>query len=305
MIFLKSLDFLYLKLYNRDMNSNKTELKNYQKLNNFPFHIEVWCPETSAPLHYHDCVELLLVSGGTALCQLAETILKFSKGDLFVISGDLAHTIYDVKDFSAYRILFDLSLLDGLCDEIKNSSGYNSLISMSCIPCGKYGYHSSLKVKDFYFDRIAAMFEEMLCEYEHGEYMHETYMLQCLHLLITLMIKCYDDHICHKKITPADLAVGIMQRHLHEKIVVADIAKQFGITSRYFRRLFEERWGIPPAQFLTDLRIRKAKTLLLLTDMPITEIAFACGFCDNSHFSNVFTKNEGCSPREYRKNLQN
>lgn len=287
------------------MTSNKTELKDYQKLNTLPLHVEVWHPDTPIPLHYHDCVELLLVSEGSAICQTDETRLKFAKGDLIVISGDLAHAIYEVKNFSAYRLLFDVTLLDGLCDEIKNSSGYNSMISMSSISCRKYGYHSSLRVNEFYFNRISAMFEEMLCEYEHGEYMHETYIVQCLHVLITLIIKCYDDRIHHKKITPADHAVGIIQRQLNEKIVIADIAKHFGITPRYFRQIFEERWGVTPTQFLTDLRLSKAKTLLLLTDMPITDIAMACGFCDNSHFSNVFTKSEGVSPREYRKNLQN
>lgn len=287
------------------MNSNKTELKNYQKLNTLPLHVEVWRPESSVPLHYHDCVELLLTIDGNALCQINEnTRLKFHKGDLFVISGDLAHRIYDLKDFSAYRILFDISLLDGLCTEVKNSPGYNSMISMSSLSFSGYGYSAALYVNEFYFDRIVAMFKEVICEYEHGEYMHENYMIQCLHVLITLIMKCYDDRVRNKKITPADLAVGIMQTRLHEKLVIADIAKEFGITPRYFRTLFEERWGVPPAQFLTDLRLRKAKTLLLLADMSITDIAMACGFCDNSHFSNVFTKNEGISPREYRKTLQ-
>lgn len=296
---------MVLKLYNWDMNSNKTELKNHQKLNTLPLHVEVWRPESPIPMHYHDCVEILLVSEGNALCQVNEnTRLKFRKGDLFAISGDLAHTIYDIKGFSAYRLLFDISLLDGLCDEIKNSSGYTSMISMSGVSGGRYRHSAALSVNDFYFDRIASMFEELICEYEHGEYMHENYMIQCLHVLVTLIMKCYDDRVRHKKITPADLAIGIMQTRLHEKLVIADIAKHFGITPRYFRTLFEERWGVPPAQFLTDLRLRKAKTLLLLTDMSVTEIAFACGFCDNSHFSNVFTKNEGVSPREYRKTLQ-
>ena len=287
------------------MNSNKTELKNYQKLNTLPLHVEVWKPELPVPMHYHDCVELLLVSGGNALCQVNEsTRLKFSKGDLFAISGDLTHTIYDVKNFSAYRLLFDISLLDGLCDEIKNSSGYNSMITMSGLAISNYGHAAALLVNDFYFTRLASIFEELICEYEYGEYMHENYMIQCLHVLITLIMKCYDNRIKHKKTTHADLAVSIMQRELNEKIVIADIAKHFGITPRYFRTLFEERWGVPPAQFLTDLRLRKAKTLLILTDMSVTEIAYACGFCDNSHFSNVFTKSEGISPREYRKTLQ-
>ena len=117
----------------------------------------------------------------------------------------------------------------------------------------------------------------------------------------TLILKAFDDRVRHKAHTPAVPAVRIMQQHLHEKISVAEIAKHFGISENYFRLVFEEHWGTSPVKFITDLRIRRAKTFLLLSDKPIIEIAMACGFYDSSHFSNVFLKKVGYTPSEYRK----
>lgn len=283
------------------MNNNRVELKNYQKLNTLPLHIELWHPESSCPLHHHDCVELLLATKGSILCQVNNSSLKFTKGDLFVISGDLVHAIYDVKNFSAYRILFDFSLLDNLCEDIKNSPGYTALFLMSSLGYTKYGYPSCLYVKDFYFDRISAILNDMILEYQSETYLQANYLQQCFYMALTLILKAFDDRVRHKAHTPAVPAVSIMQQHLHEKISVAEIAKHFGISENYFRIVFEEHWGTSPLQFITDLRIRRAKTLLSLSDKPIIEIAMACGFYDSSHFSNVFLKKVGYTPSEYRK----
>lgn len=283
------------------MNNNKTELKNHIKLNNFPFHIELWHPETSIPLHYHDCAEILLTADGSALCQVGDVRLKFTKGDLFIISGDVAHTLHDVKDFSAYRILFDFSLLEELDETLKKSPGYVTMFTMSSIGCGKRGYPSCLVVNDLYFERITTVMNDMIHEYSNNGYMQEYYLRQSFYLLITLILKSYDDRVQHKEYNTSDLAIPFIENHLHEKISISDMAKQFGLSEQYFRYLFEKQWGISPMQFIIDLRIRKAKTLLLLSDMPIVKIAMACGFYDSSHFSNTFLKSEGIPPNEYRK----
>lgn len=283
------------------MTNNKTKIQDYIKLNTFPFHIELWHPENPIPLHYHDCVELLLTKSGSALCHVGDIRLKFNKGDLFVISGDSSHTIHDAKDFYAYRILFDFSLLDRLDDNIKRTPGYITLFSLSGFGCDKFGYRSCLHVKDFYFDRISALLNDMIYEYENISGMTELYLQECFNMFVTLLLKTYDDRIRTKKHTPAEILPTFIQDHLNEKISVSDVAKHIGVSEQYCRRLFKEHWGLSPMQFITDLRMRKAKALLALDTAPITQIAMVCGFCDSSHFSNAFYKIEGITPSEYRK----
>ena len=117
------LDFPFVKLYNQDMNA-KTIIKNHQKFNNLPFHIERFCPTEPIQLHYHDCVELILCTGGEALYHIEDTCFQPGEGSLYIIGEYPAHSLSDFNNFESYRILFDMSMLECLDDEIKTSSGF-------------------------------------------------------------------------------------------------------------------------------------------------------------------------------------
>lgn len=293
------LDFDVKKLYNQAMNKNKTILKEHQKLNNFPFHIETWQPNASVPVHYHDCAEMIFTISGTALSHIDNFSLEVKKGDLFVISGDIAHTILDLQNFKAYRVLFDLSLLNELNNEIKSSPGYTALFLMSNVGYINHSYYSCVHIDNRFFERTTRIFDELLFEYNSDLFADNNYLMLCFHSLVGLILKCYNYRVKRKN-NLIEPSLQIFLDHFNEKINVAEIAESFGITERYFRHLFTEFMHISPAQFIMNLRMRKAKTLLALSDISITEIAMTCGFCDNSHFSNTFTKVEGVSPREYR-----
>lgn len=80
-----------------------------------------------------------------------------------------------------------------------------------------------------------------------------------------------------------------------------DVAKEVFISPSYFLNLFKQETGFTFVDFLTDVRINKAKKLLLSTEMNITEIAFEIGFNNSNYFSCLFKKIVGISAKEYRK----
>jgi AraC-like DNA-binding protein len=59
--------------------------------------------------------------------------------------------------------------------------------------------------------------------------------------------------------------------------------------------------GVAPHQWLIGKRIERARELLLLGRLDLAEIAIACGFVDQSHFTRVFARHEGCAPGRWRK----
>jgi AraC family transcriptional regulator len=69
----------------------------------------------------------------------------------------------------------------------------------------------------------------------------------------------------------------------------------------YFARAFRRRFGVPPHRFVLQRRIERAKRLLSETGMPLVEIALACGFASQSHFTAAFHRQVGVTPRAYRK----
>ncbi|MBE6546671.1 MAG: helix-turn-helix domain-containing protein [Ruminococcaceae bacterium] len=81
----------------------------------------------------------------------------------------------------------------------------------------------------------------------------------------------------------------------------ACLAAECAISEVYFRKLFKQRMGISPRQFIIDLRIQKAKQLLSEGSLKIWAIAEACGFGDSYHFCKSFKQHTGMTPQEYRK----
>ena len=79
------------------------------------------------------------------------------------------------------------------------------------------------------------------------------------------------------------------------------LADSFYLDEAYFSRLFKEKTGLSPKQYLLNVRLKRAKELLSETVYPIKEISTATGFSDPLYFSKLFLKKEGISPSLYRK----
>jgi AraC family transcriptional regulator len=82
---------------------------------------------------------------------------------------------------------------------------------------------------------------------------------------------------------------------------ISVLARECSLSSSYFARAFKETTGLAPHQWLTRKRIEHARRLLAQTSMELSEIALACGFVDQSHFSRVFAHQEKRSPGKWRK----
>lgn len=86
-------------------------------------------------------------------------------------------------------------------------------------------------------------------------------------------------------------------------ITLNDLQKVFDTCSRSLNFIFRSATGTTIMKYLIRLRIEKAKRLLRLTSMEITDIALETGFCDCQHFSKTFNSLEGISPRQYRQSI--
>lgn len=88
---------------------------------------------------------------------------------------------------------------------------------------------------------------------------------------------------------------------LHESIGLIELATLAGLSVRQFSRAFRATTGRSPARFVHDRRLELAKTMLLRSDVKLTEIAFACGFSHAQHFSNSFHRAIGMTPSAFRR----
>ncbi len=88
------------------------------------------------------------------------------------------------------------------------------------------------------------------------------------------------------------------------ELSVSEIAKKLGVSLYYMVHQFKKITGTTITEYRTEIKITKAKKLLVTSDISVTEIAQKCGFGSSSYFSKVFMRSEKLSPSDYRKNLK-
>lgn len=99
-------------------------------------------------------------------------------------------------------------------------------------------------------------------------------------------------------------AVTYMERNYPRDLTVEEVADVCKLNRSYFSKLFKESMGCPPQEFLIRMRLNKAAELMKTSRDSIGDIALACGYPNQLHFSRAFKKRYGMSPREWRNQHQ-
>ncbi len=111
------------------------------------------------------------------------------------------------------------------------------------------------------------------------------------------------DECCSKQsgfIKPIENVISFINSHVAEKITLEDISYATGYAPAYIHRLFKKHVGQTPLDYLTKLRINKAKNLLSWSDCSLIDIAEQCGFANQTYFNSVFKKVVGITPLAFK-----
>ncbi|TGT57768.1 GlxA family transcriptional regulator [Mesorhizobium sp. M00.F.Ca.ET.170.01.1.1] len=99
---------------------------------------------------------------------------------------------------------------------------------------------------------------------------------------------------------PLAEVIDIMEDHIEDPLPLRDIAKCVGRSPRQIERLFARSLSSSPMRYYLQLRLVRAKQLIEQTELPVVEIAIACGFASASHFSKCFRQAFGANPTAHR-----
>ncbi|MFB2532568.1 GlxA family transcriptional regulator [Paracoccus sp. p3-h83] len=94
--------------------------------------------------------------------------------------------------------------------------------------------------------------------------------------------------------------IGRMEANLEDPISPAILAEQVGMSTRQLERLFRRYLHRSPKRYYMEIRLAKARNLLMQTDLPVIEVALACGFASPSHFSKCYRAQYGSTPYRER-----
>jgi len=120
------------------------------------------------------------------------------------------------------------------------------------------------------------------------------YYLQCCRESDITLIENASDSAINRAITH-------IETHLYQNVSVAEMAEIAGYHPNYFAKLFQKRFGVSPARFITQKKTQFAMEQLSATTRTIAEISDSLGFSSQFYFCNFFKKQTGMTPSEYRQ----
>ena len=241
-------------------------------------------------IHWHGEIEILCFESGEAslICNLCE--LQVKKGDIVFVNGNELHTgslhgsdcvyycIHVNSDFFHNSLSNEYAIFTTLIRDSECLNILNDVISQG--DCK--GFAKSLYIRKRMFDFFDILYNKGFCSViDESEYKKRFKRLDTLNEII-----------------------GYIDANYSEALSVSVLAERFYMSESYFSHFFKKRVGKSVIEYINEIRIRKAKALLEMEDLSISDIACTVGFSDINYFSRKFKAVAGITPSEYRKQFR-
>ena len=95
-----------------------------------------------------------------------------------------------------------------------------------------------------------------------------------------------------------------MESNLEEPLTLNEVSDYVGVSRRQLERLFKNNLNITPSRYYLELRLSRARLLLIQTSVPVIDVAISCGFSSAPHFSKCYSDLFGRSPSSERRTLK-
>lgn len=158
-------------------------------------------------------------------------------------------------------------------------------------------------------DEIMYYLQKLLAEVRDKEDNYEAIcrnLLECLVLFLTRKTKdSLSFKPVKKTIRECRFIEQYLEEHFSEDITLQTLSDLTYMNKYYLVHAFKEYKGMSPISYLIERRIMEAQYLLETSNYSIAKIAQAVGFSSQSYFAQVFRKEKGISPNQYRKNMEN
>ena len=203
--------------------------------------------------------------------------------------------VYSVGDYNCYQLTLDFSMETSPRNYSRNVPGNSQRICKDPLLQGIPSVMTPIHGKEI-GDSFAALVYDAVSNAAAAR-----------QLVLEIFYPLHADY-CHqlyRKNQPEQTAVNqimrYLQDHLSEPITLADLSRLVHLDRSYLSRLFRKRFGMAPMQYLSELRLDRARELLLNTNRSIHEISEECGYHQGSFFSAQYKRKYQLTPKQQRK----
>lgn len=252
------------------------------------------------PDHYHKYYELFYLSSGRCRFLLKDTLYSIEKGDLlFIAPGELHHSLY-YPDIPCDIITLYFK------KEFLSPDLFAHLQSRKVLPAHSFmGTVPGLYQAEFQ-GLLAKMLSESMQIDEHSPAFMTCYLNELLLLLVRHSVMAVEEPaLINAREVDIMTATKYIYRNFTKPLTLNEVAGVAGLSPTYFSKKFKLLTGMGFKEYLNYIRLKHASAALLTTNSTITDIALEYGFNDSNYFKDLFKKEYGKSPREYRKSRGN
>lgn len=251
--------------------------------------------------HFHDSYEMYYLLSGERNYFIRDRAYHIVKGSLVFINMYELHRTLDANTPSLERILINFKpgfLLSGDTDKTARlvslfGTGKNVLT---------FPVKEQTVIEELLFkllneaDSVNTGFEEMLSAYLIQLLVISSRFIEQNTISVDASI-----HYIHKKAAPI---VQYINSHYMEPLSLNTLAELFYLSPYYLCKVFKESTGFTFIEYLNQIRVREAQTLLRRSGFSVMEVSGKVGFGSVSQFGRVFKEISGVSPLKYRKKTQ-
>lgn len=291
------------------MRENILTSNNYMK-SEFPFWI-TRASQGNIHEHGHEFVELVYVVRGSGQHLFQGSRYEIQAGDVFIINPGETHA-YEVEPDGQMEIINCLFMPSFIPDallaelEITNSMDY---FYVHPFLTHDVRFNHRLNLHGQEASHVLTLLESMIREINVRSTGHKTIIrLQMIELLVLLSryYSLIQQHRAHPSPRQLDREMtakriyGYLERNYEKKITLQSLAALFNSSIRQLNRLMREEYDRSVFEVLHEVRIERAKHLLLETDEKVIVVATMVGYEDQSFFNRLFVRHVGCSPSQFR-----
>lgn len=264
----------------------------------------------SIPLTYYentiknsDNLKIIFLEENTNIIEKMETFKITSPAILLLnVSNSLKDIkgIYKVLDFHPIVINNNFSY-----ENIKNKElllGSDRLDTYYLNSFSELTNYSIIEISPYYEERLKKLFDAIKIQLEEQPDEFWPCRSRTLFLELLIILSNLKNEVFHKD--EDDLIENIktyLNNNFEQQITLDILTKEFSINKTTLTKKFKEETGKTILEFLIEIRLRLAKTLLKNTTLPIIEILYKVGFNNSPNFNKAFKKRFGSTPITYRK----